>query len=399
MDQLCPERFLRSLHRLREFGASGVGKGVIRPAFSSADVAARLWLMEAFAEAGLDPHMDAAGNVFGLSAAENSSLVGSHSDSQPEGGWLDGALGVMAGLEIARAAIATDGRPVSVVSFQDEEGRFGGLGGSEIWAGRTTLAQADSRKDKDGITFAEARSSIKAHVTGPVDPARFAGFLEMHIEQGPELEIAGNRIGVVSDIVGFRQLDITLIGRQNHAGTTRMTSRRDAVQGMMRLNETLNQKLGAIASPATVWTIGRIDVRPNAASIVPGAVSFSFQWRDAAAARLDQMETLVRDELERLGKQYKLLVQIDGFTEIPPVPTNKDLRGRLAAAAQTISPGTWCDMPSGALHDASNVADLMPMAMLFVPSIGGISHAFDEDTAEDDLVQGLHVLAAATQMK
>jgi beta-ureidopropionase / N-carbamoyl-L-amino-acid hydrolase len=131
-------RFLADLHELRSFGASGVGKGVVRPAFSEADIAARRWLSGRMAAAGLEPRWDAGGNLFGL-AEGRSLLMGSHSDSQPEGGWLDGAFGVIAALEIARAAREAGGPAISVVSFQDEEGRFGGLGGSEIWTGEASL--------------------------------------------------------------------------------------------------------------------------------------------------------------------------------------------------------------------------------------------------------------------
>lgn len=399
MDGLSPARFLESLHRLRAFGASGEGKGVVRPAFSQADTDARLWLLDQFAEAGLRPELDAVGNVFALHPADKSLLIGSHTDSQPEGGWLDGALGVMAGLEIARAALATGGPPVSVVSFQDEEGRFGGLGGSEVWAGSLDLKQADERLDQDGVAFGDARKILQPHVTGPVDPANFTGFLEMHIEQGPELERAGKTIGVITDIVGFRQMDITLTGRQNHAGTTRMASRQDAVQGMMALNAAMNAKLPELVTDLTVWTIGQIHVHPNAASIVPGEATFSFQWRDASQARLDQIEKLLRAEVARMCQQFRLTSKLEMSGKIAPVPVDAALKARLCKSAEKGAAGKWCAMPSGALHDASNVSVLMPMAMLFVPSIGGISHAFDEDTSEDDLVTGLKVLASAAVQK
>jgi beta-ureidopropionase / N-carbamoyl-L-amino-acid hydrolase len=168
-----PARFLGDLHRLRRFGASGVGKGVVRPAFSEADIAARRWLAGRMAEAGLEPRWDAAGNLFGL-APGRSLLVGSHSDSQPEGGWLDGAFGVIAALEVARAAREAGGPAVSVVSFQDEEGRFGGLGGSEIWTGEVTLDEADRRRDADGVTWPRrARRSrrVGPPSTPPASPA------------------------------------------------------------------------------------------------------------------------------------------------------------------------------------------------------------------------------------
>lgn len=385
------ERFLTDLHALRAIGASGVGKGVVRPAFSQADIAARHWLMRKFADAGLTPQMDAMGNVFGL-ADGPSLLLGSHSDSQPEGGWLDGALGVIAALEVARSAGG-----VSVVSFQDEEGRFGGLTGSTVWSGVKTQAQADEVADTGGITLAQARAAIADSVTGDVDPAQFTGFIELHIEQGLTLDTAGEQIGVVTDIVGTRELLITFEGRQNHAGTTQMQHRRDAVQAMVAFNAAINARFRNVVTPLTVWTVGHVQVHPNASSIVPGRCAFSLQWRDGDDDRLRRMEHIVRDTAAEIAAEGGLALHFGPMWDVAPVAMDARLRGALSEAAQAVAPGRWREMPSGALHDAMNVARLMPVAMAFVPSIGGISHAFDEDTNEDDLVAGAEVLARAVR--
>ena len=248
MIRVNPERFLADLHRLREFGASGVGRGVVRPAYSAADIAARDWLAEEMRAAGLEPHVDPAGNLFGL-AEGRSILLGSHSDSQPEGGWLDGALGVIAALEIARAAREAGGPPVSVVSFQDEEGRFGVTTGSAIWSGNLSLDEADRQTDRDGVSFAEVRAGMAGRAADFVDPGRFAGFIEMHIEQGPWLFEAGEAAGVVTDIVGIRDMRITFDGEQNHAGTTPMHRRRDAFQGLARFNSLINERFRNVVTP------------------------------------------------------------------------------------------------------------------------------------------------------
>jgi N-carbamoyl-L-amino-acid hydrolase len=387
-------RFLEDLHRLRSFGASGVGRGVVRPAFSDADIAARRWLAGRMAEAGLEPRWDPAGNLFGL-APGRSLLVGSHSDSQPEGGWLDGAFGVVAGLEVARAARAAGGPAVSVVSFQDEEGRFGGLGGSELWTGEVTLAEADGRRDAGGMTFSQARAAVAPFVGDPVEPGRFTGFIEAHIEQGPVLDTAGQAVGVVTAIVGARQVEVTLEGRQNHAGTTPMHLRHDAVQGLAEVAVQLGDRLAPIVARETVWTIGRIAVHPNAPSIVPGRATFSVQWRDAAEDRLADMEEAVRETVAEVAAARGLRAAVRPVWQRTPTPMDARLADALAAAAEAEMPAGWRTMPSGALHDAMNLARLMPAAMLFVPSIGGISHAFDEDTREEDLVTGLRVLARA----
>lgn len=387
-----PTRFLADLHALRSFGAQGTG--VIRPAYSVPDLAARDWLAARMAEAGLSVHWDAMGNLFGL-APGPSLLLGSHSDTQPTGGWLDGALGVIAALEVARASRETGGPAISVVSFQDEEGRFGGTTGSAVWSGLLPLAEADTAEDTDGIRLAEARQGLGSRVGPDVDPAQFTGFVELHIEQGPTLDSAGEQIGVVTDIVGYREVMVTLSGQQNHAGTTPMPLRRDAFQGLAAFNARLNDRLRNVVTPQSVWTIGHVAVAPNASSIVPGQVRFSMQWRDGDAGRLARMQAVIDETLHEVAREMGLGLEVGALIGLEPVAMDAALRARLETAAEAVAPGRWRRMPSGALHDATNVARLMPVAMLFVPSIGGISHAFEEDTAEADLVAGLRVLALA----
>jgi N-carbamoyl-L-amino-acid hydrolase len=385
-------RFLADLHQLRSFGATGTG--VVRPAFSPPDILARDWLAARMEDAGLSVQFDAMGNLFGLTEGQ-SLLLGSHSDTQPTGGWLDGALGVIAALEVARAARAAGGPGISVVSFQDEEGRFGGTTGSAVWTEMMSLAEADAVADTDGVTLAEARQVLGNRVGPDVDPARFTGFIELHIEQGPTLDAAGEQIGVVTDIVGYREMMVTFSGQQNHAGTTPMALRRDAFQGLSAFNTRLNDRLRNVVTPQSVWTIGHVMVAPNAASIVPGQVRFSMQWRDGSAERLGRMEAVITETLAEVAAEMGLGLEQGAVLGLEPVAMDPTLRTRLEAAAEVVAPGRWRRMPSGALHDATNVARLMPVAMLFVPSIGGISHAFEEDTAEADLVAGLQVLAHA----
>ncbi|MBO9430940.1 Zn-dependent hydrolase [Sulfitobacter sp. R18_1] len=387
-------RFLKDLHDLRAIGAAGVGKGVVRPAYSAADVEAREWLAGRMRDAGLKVEVDAMGNLFGL-AEGPSILLGSHSDSQPEGGWLDGALGVIAALEVARAAGEAGGPAVSVVSFQDEEGRFGVTTGSTVWSGALDQAEADGFTDDAGVSLAEARRAMAGMVTGPVDPAQFAGYIELHIEQGPTLDDSGEQIGVVSDIVGIRDMKVTFEGQQNHAGTTPMAVRRDAFQAVSEFNSLLNDRLRNVVTPSTVWTIGHVSLHPNASSIVPGKAVFSMQWRDGDSDRLGRMERIIREIAEEVAKGRGMDLSFGPMLGLEPVAMDGRLRDALAEAAEAVAPGKWRKMPSGALHDATNVARLMPVAMLFAPSIGGISHAFEEDTDEADLVAAVEVLGRA----
>ncbi len=391
---LNPDRFISDLHSLRQFGASGIGNGVVRPAYSEADIAARRWLANQMADAGLRVEVDPMGNLFGLSEGP-SLLLGSHSDSQPEGGWLDGALGVVAALEIARASRAAGGPPISVVSFQDEEGRFGVTTGSAVWSGNLTQSAADALTDHQGIPLRDARNAIAEMVTGTVDPSHFSGFLEMHIEQGPTLDTKNERIGVVTEIVGIRDVKVTFKGEQNHAGTTPMHLRRDAFQAVSAFNTLLNDRLRNVVTPTTVWTIGHINLHPNASSIVPGQASFSMQWRDGDADRLNRMEKIIRETAAEIAEKNAMELSFGPLLGLEPVEMDPKLQASLVEAAEAVVPGHWRKMPSGALHDATNVARLMPVGMVFVPSINGISHAFEEDTSEADLVAGLQVLARA----
>ena len=302
---------------------------------------------------------------------------------------------MIAALEVAQTARERGGPAISVVSFQDEEGRFGVTTGSAVWSGQTTLAQADALTDHDGVTLAQARTTLGSRVGEKIDPSQFTGFIELHIEQGPTLYTNGEQIGVVTDIVGIRDRVVTLIGEQNHAGTTPMALRRDAFQGLSAFNTLLNERLRNVVTPQSVWTIGHVSITPNASSIVPGQVRFSMQWRDRDADRLSGMQEVIERTLNDVATRNGLVVELGPLLGLEPVAMDDTLRVQLEVGAETVAPGRWRRMPSGALHDATNVARLMPVAMLFVPSIGGISHAFEEHTDEADLVAGLRVLAHA----
>lgn len=393
-----PARMLATLDHLRTIGR--VEAGVSRPAFSDTDIAARRWLAGAMQEAGLHVRVDLAGNLFGMPPDDRPAiLVGSHCDTQPLGGWLDGALGVAAGLELARAAREGNGPCVAVVSFQDEEGRFGGLTGSEVWSGRTSLSVADSRRDAEGHSFGELRSrAAEIAEVATVPPDIFSAFVELHIEQGPVLDSAGEILGVVDAIVGVRSLEVRLEGEANHAGTTPMPLRRDAVQGIFAYASALNEAFANLAGDRTVWTLGRVAVEPNAPSIVPGAATVSVQTRDPDPARLDALLAAARSTALTVAKARDLNpILADGFS-VDPVQMDPKLVKALDAAAQATTPDRCRIMASGALHDASNAAACVPTGMLFVPSIGGISHNPREDTSRDHLAAGLLALSHAVSM-
>ncbi|GAB5469804.1 MAG: Zn-dependent hydrolase [Rhodospirillales bacterium] len=389
-------RLLSDLATLRTFGATG--SGVVRPAFSDADLAARRWLAGRMVEAGLQPRFDPIGNLFGLPPGDAPCcLIGSHSDTQPEGGWLDGAFGVIAGLEVARASLECGGPPVAVVAFQDEEGRFvGGVTGSRTWMGEVSLKEADASRDRAGVCLGDLRPTIPELAGTDFLPlARFSAFIEPHIEQGPVLDRHGETVGVVETIVGSGNLPVTFVGQQNHAGTTPMALRRDAFQGLVDLAQRLNRSFGELSGAATVWTIGHVDLHPNAPSIVPGRATAHLQWRDGDAARLARMEAAARALAREVAKARDLEIHFHDYDYLAPAAMEAGLVAGLEAAAERVAAGVWRRMPSGALHDASVMARYLPTAMIFAPSIGGISHAFEEDTAGSDLALCVQVLAEA----
>jgi len=386
---------LAELDELRRIG--GLGKGVSRPAFSDADIEARVWLADRMKEARLEAVVDPWGNLFGLPSGDGPCLlVGSHSDTQPLGGWLDGIYGVACGLELARAARETGGPRVAVVSFQDEEGRFGGLTGSAVWAGAMAPDAADRLTDAQGITLAEARRRARQITeVREVPPALFSAYIEAHIEQGPVLDRTGETLGVVEAIVGVRSATLVFSGEANHAGTTPMPMRRDAVRGFYRFATELDAAFAPLVTERTVWTLGRIVVEPNAPSIVPGSATVSMQMRDPDAARLDRLLAEALAVADHVAEAQKLDLSVSAGFTADPVPMDARIIAALADAAERVAPGRWRRMPSGALHDATNVSRVLPSAMLFVPSIDGISHNPDEDTKRPDLEAGLLALAEA----
>jgi len=394
------ERLLADLDALRSIGAQGTG--VVRPAFSDKDMEARRWLAGKFADARLEATIDGVGNVVGRSRNPGKALlIGSHSDTQPTGGWLDGALGVVYALEVVRALgedPATARLAVDAISFQDEESRFLGCLGSRSFVGALSAEQESGAIDADGTTLAAAiaRAGLAGSPRLHVDPARHVGFLEAHIEQGPHLEDDARQIGVVTTIVGLRNLKVVFRGQQNHAGTTMMARRRDAAAALFDFAAAVNREFARVAAARSVWTMGRVRVVPNAPSIVPGYAELDLQFRDADDAVLDRLEALAARLAAQANAQRAVSVTLER-TRAPIAATRMDeaLRRHLAAAAERHAPQRWIEMPSGAFHDAGIVSARLPAAMLFIPSLGGISHDFAEDSRREDIVLGCRVLADA----
>jgi len=395
-----PERLLADLHRLRAFGAYRTG--VHRPTYAPDDMAARRWLVTRMQEAGLSARMDGIGNIIGENAAARRRLlVGSHSDTQNYAGWLDGAMGVIYGLEIARAFVEAGtpgGAGVDAAVFADEEAHFASFLGSRSAIGMLCEDEIDDARNlSTGQPLRDALDAAGlAHAARNVlDPTRYAGYLEAHIEQGGDLEARGLRLGVVTGIVGIDQYRITFTGSRNHAGTTPMAIRRDAGAALVRFAHEIDERFRRCAAERTVWTIGDIKVFPGQVSIIPDKAEMLLQVRDADAGVLRIFRAQIEALVGEMGTSGPCPVSLEVIAESPPHLMADSLQAALREAADRIAPGGWQDMPSGASPDAQILARVMPAGMLFVPSIGGISHHVDEDTTEEDIVLGCDVLAAA----
>ncbi len=403
MPKIEGERLIANLKRLADFGRYKTG--VHRPTYSAEDIASRHWLAEQFAAAGLDPVIDGIGNVIGRAPrADRRLLVGSHSETQPHGGWLDGALGVIYGLELARAFAADPGLArlgIEAVAWADEEGHYGNMLGSRSFTEGLDAAEIDGARSRDGkkLRQALAEAGVAGRGCERLDPARYVGYLEAHIEQGDTLDNGGLRIGVVEAIIGNWNYWVTVSGEQNHAGTTQMGRRRDAGVAMARLAVAVNDRFAEIAgqrtNSRTVWTIGRMLLDPNAPSIVPGRAEMQVQFRDTDTGILGRLEEALFELVGEADRAGPCRIQIAPLSQSQPAAMDAGFQSAIEAAAERHAPGLHLRMPSGAGHDAQILSRRLRSAMMFIPSLNGISHHWAEDTKEDDIVLGAQVFADA----
>lgn len=395
MASIDTDRFLKDLNELRKIGQFKTG--VHRPTYSPQDMESRRWLVERLEECGLEATIDGIGNVYGRHKGPGPHLLaGSHIESQNYAGWLDGALGVMAGVALARA-----GLPVDVCAFADEEGHFeGGFLGSKSIIGILTEAEIDrsrSRNDGTPLRDALAAAGLAGRPRLQLEPGRHKGFFEMHIEQGTQLEQAGFQAGVVTGIVAIWQWRILIEGMQDHAGGTTMAERRDAGLAAVRLLAMIDQEFPKVCGERSTWTTGRIALDPGAPSIIPGGADILFQFRDIDLAVLERMERCLRACVQESNRRERTKATLVNISKSMPAPCDPAMMAALDAAAERHAPGKWQRMPSGAGHDAQYIARVMPVAMLFTPSINGISHHWAEDTKEEDLALCMKILGDAAE--
>jgi beta-ureidopropionase / N-carbamoyl-L-amino-acid hydrolase len=392
-------RVLADLNALRAIGAYKTG--VHRPTFSEAHMRSLGWLAERLAEAGLTADIDGIGNVFGTSAKSGPKLLaGSHLESQNFAGWLDGPLGVVYALEAARVINPgpnTNGA-VEVAAWCDEEGHFGQFLGSRSYVDGVTEAEIDAARDRTsgrGMREALHNVGLAGRPRLKAERGRQIGYLEAHIEQGERLESSGLKIGVVTSIVGIWQYRIIFTGEQNHAGTTRMDIRRDAGLALARFCVAIDDCFPALSGPRTVWTTGRITLDPGAPSIIPGRAEMLFQIRDDDPGVIDRLEEQLRSMAAEVSAQGRCSVAVELRRTGAPAMMDAKFQQAIEAASTAFAGGRSIRMPSGAGHDAQILATIMPAGMLFVPSIGGVSHHWSENTADADIVTGAEVFVDA----
>jgi N-carbamoyl-L-amino-acid hydrolase len=390
------------LGALAQYGKNPQG-GVSRVAYTDADKASRPYVMQLMRDAKLEVSIDAAANIVGRRAGTDASLkpilFGSHIDSVPEGGMYDGDVGSLAAIEAAQTLAEhgiTTRHPLEVVVWQNEEG---GLWGSHAATAVLTPAELAtvSRSGKtirEGIAFLGGDPDHLERTRRAKGSAR--AYLELHIEQGDTLEKDKIDIGVVEGIVGIHQWNVTVEGFQNHAGTTAMAGRHDALLSAARFIEAVN-RIVTSEPGRQVGTVGRIQAFPGAPNVIPGKVECTLELRDLDAGKIDALFARIEAEARKIGAMNGTTFSFAQFTNDVPAPTAPAIRAVIAEAATELGL-THMTMPSGAGHDAQDLAQICPVGMIFIPSIGGISHAPKEYSRPADITNGANVLLNAVLM-
>lgn len=386
---------------MAEIGALPKG-GSCRTALSPEDQAGRELFIGWCREAGCEVSWDAVGNIYarrpGLMSDAAAVATGSHLDTQPHGGRFDGIYGVLAGLEVIRALndrqIYTE-KPIDVVVWTNEEGvRFGPpLTGSSAFAGKVTVDEVLSMPTIDGTTVRDdllATGFLGDEMPGSRD---FDSFFEAHIEQGPVLEAEGMQIGVVTDIVGIRWVEVRLTGQDSHAGTTPMEYRKDALNGAARIMVALDDLVRSL-DPLARLTVGKLNVEPNSGATIPGLASFNCDLRHPEAAVLDAMERHIRGEVDSVCRRFGLAADVAVVLDKPPSPFHPAIIETVRDAADALGLSRR-DILSGAGHDVMNLAGQIPTGMIFVPCRDGISHNEAEYATPEALAEGAAVLLNA----
>jgi hydantoinase/carbamoylase family amidase len=395
------DRLWERLQRLARVGAvtAAEGGGIVRPAYGTAHVEAAGLVAGWMRDAGLEVASDATGNLMGTWPGREPDLpaiaLGSHLDSVPNGGAFDGALGVLGALEAVQSLRERGERPrrsVVVLAFADEEGNNFGIGvlSAQLWIGEIPPERYATIQDREGRSLDAYLDAFTVPGVARAERPALAAYLEAHVEQGPVLDTSGRPAAAVEGIVGLSRTTVAFTGQANHAGTTPMTLRHDALWGGAELALAVRD-LALAADGRAVATVGVFEVGPGATNVIPGAVRLRVELRSPDEDRLAHL----RDEVERIAREradrHGLEVAIDGWHHAPAVPMDPLVLRTTQDALEDAGLPRFT-MPSWAGHDAKVLARALPVGMVFVPSVGGVSHAPNEETAPADCATAAELL-------
>jgi N-carbamoyl-L-amino-acid hydrolase len=394
--QVNSDRLQRSLYQLAEIGQLPNG-GVSRLAFTPQDLQARQLVGEWMQEAGMTLRTDAAGNLIGTYAGINPEAAalatGSHIDTVPTGGIYDGCLGVLAGIEVVRVLQAEKIRlqhPLEVIVFTDEERS---IIGSKAMAGKV-LPDANYYQRADGTSIQECLLLIGGDwekiATAKRDSSQIAAFVELHVEQGGILEERGHEIGIVTGVVGQNRLAVTVVGRPNHAGTTPMNRRQDALVAASQIVLAVH-RLATTTPGEQVATVGSLNVSPNAVNSVPGRVELTIDLRDLSHAHLEDLVKQLQAEVAEIATATNTKITMSEMLHILPTLSHPSIMETMVQVCQQFNL-SYSQLPSRAGHDAQEIGRFTDMGMIFVPSVAGVSHAVDEYTSPQQCAVGANVL-------
>lgn len=399
------ERLRDRFDRFNAIGATDRG-GVNRPSLTEENRRARDTLVEWFEDAGLSVSVDEMGNIFGRREGKNDDLppvmLGSHIDSQYNGGRYDGVIGVLGGLEVVETLNDTDEatkRPIEVVAWSNEEGvRFQpDMLGSGVFAGKFDLDFAYSREDKEGNTFGEELEQIGYRGEQPCEPRDLQCYLELHVEQGPKLEDAGLSVGVVGGVYGFVWFDAAFTGSADHAGPTPMHLRHDALVATSDVIDAV-RRISGTGGNDLVGTVGSLDVSPNSINVIPERVDFTIDFRSYDDETVDRASERISEEIAHAASREDVDAECEEIMRIDSQSFDDECVKAVSEAAAAVDADAT-HLVSGAGHDASYLNSVCPTGMIFVPSVGGVSHTEDEFTEWEDVVTGTNVLLNAVLKK
>lgn len=401
--QVNCERLKSNLIELSKIGYNEADGGVYRPGYSDADMQARGWLQDKAQAAGFETFMDGAGNVFFGRGKRDKDVVlmGSHIDSVPAGGMFDGALGVMAALEVMQTLdehnvdLAT---PLWAVATAEEEGRFGGMLGAQAIAGKLNPEWLMSAHDADNVYLKDAMAAQNLDAMAALEaawqPEQLKAYLELHIEQGPVLFQENLQIGVVEGISGVFKWIVHLKGKADHAGTAPMDMRSDAFMGLADFAHEIERIIAENGTDKTRITVGKVELKPGYPHTVPGEAVFTIVGRDMDEGVMQEVASACRKALSAIARKHRLMFEYEQTSWLAPSPCSEPVTQLIEEQVQQLG-YRYTRMPSGAGHDTQFLSELTEAGLIFIPSVNGVSHAPDEWSHWHDVEMGANVLLHA----